>query len=91
VLVVEFESVADHMPLIFPVAWEPAHPDRIRLTPNNATAVSFFMGDCSSAFSGLGSGAVVQDAGFVASDASNRFMPRLDGQNPSGAQRLLRL
>jgi hypothetical protein len=50
VLVVEFDSVAVHMPLILPVAWEVAHPDKIRLMPNNTTAVIFFMGDRSSAF-----------------------------------------
>jgi|ERR1035441_4378960 hypothetical protein len=46
---VEFDSVADHVPLILPVEGElEPQPEKIRLSPNNITAAVFFMGVISS-------------------------------------------
>jgi len=49
---VVFDSVADHMPLILPVACElDPQPERIMLTLNKTTATVFLMGENSSRFS----------------------------------------
>ena len=53
---VEFDSVADHVPLILPVACDPdPHPERIRPILNNAIVMIFLIRGNTS-FSGMRSG-----------------------------------
>jgi len=60
---VEFDSVADHMPLILPAAWEfDPQAEKIRHMPNNTIAAVLFMGCSSSPFSGTREAAPLEDA-----------------------------
>jgi hypothetical protein len=54
-LAVEFERVADQMPLILPCEFDP-QLEKMRVIPNKTTAVILFMGIAPLHFPGRGSG-----------------------------------
>jgi hypothetical protein len=70
----EFDSVADHVPLILPAACEfDPQPVRIRPVPNHNTAAIFFMRE--SSFPREDGSVILKDAGIVAKGCQYPIWP----------------